>query len=203
MLRAVLIAAGLLVPVLPAPAQTDTPTPTRTFTPTATFTPTFTFTASFTPTPTRTPTGTPTPTSTFTPTASATSTPTAAPTDTSTPTPTPTATPTSMATPTSTPTPTPEGGCRPDLYAYPNPVSAGRLTFFFRRCMGSGEVRLRVYNAAGDRVGAWTFFTAEGENRLVLDPQPLGHGIYYALLEASGMGNKSAPLRTKFAVTAP
>lgn len=185
------------------PSTTWTRTATRTFTatPTASPTPSATRTATETGTPTRSPTATRTATGTFTvspsrtPTATYTGTPTGTPTFTITPTSTATRTatatqsvtltstlsPTVSATPSVSPTPTVSPTRVPvavdGVLAYPQPA-AGDLVYFYLKTEAGNEVRVEIYNVAGESVTTLSARAAGVETRVPWDLRTVAPGVY-------------------------
>jgi hypothetical protein len=169
------------------PSATRTSTATRTFTVTPTATPTLTATRTETPTATWTPTATPTPTFTATRTHTPTATITPTHTITRTLTVTPTITKTSTVSPTMSPTPSlsPTPTVSPtrvplevdEILAYPQPAS-GDTMFFYLRATPGDEVRVEIYNVAGESVTALTERAPGAETRVSWDLRTVAPGVY-------------------------
>jgi hypothetical protein len=168
----------------PTPTATRTPTSTPTATPTITSTPTNTYT----PLPTNTPTNTPTTTYSGTPTSTATSTHTPLPTNTPTRTFTSTPTITLTFTPTGSVTATPTPNV--PLYLNQNFFNPTQSTLGMDiRVDQAGEVKLEVFNLAGERVRKITDQTeSQGNYHFNWDGRNdagalVGNGVYLVVIQ--------------------
>jgi hypothetical protein len=166
-----------------------TVSPTGTVTPplTRTTTPTFTPTGTFTPSRTVTSTATATPSRSATPTVSATSsrsaTYTITPTETRSP--TVTATPSISPTPTISPTSLPIGA--EEALAYPQPAN-GSTVYFSVRAEPGAEIRVEIYNVAGESVTTLPAQAATEGVRVPWDIRSTAPGVYVyrAVIAAPG-----------------
>lgn len=180
----------------PSFTPTDTPTDTATLTASATPTDSFTATPTVTPTNTATITDTATPTSTFTNSFTATSTATTTPTRTPTSTSTFTNTPTLSPTPTNliTSTPTPDVPLYLDSNLF-NPANGGSLGMDLR-VDKVGQVKVMVFNMAGDKVTTLSDqYRDPGNYRLSWNGHNqsgdlVGNGVYIVLIQTAS-GNSS------------
>jgi hypothetical protein len=182
------ITSNTITVVAPTPTSTATRTPTST--PTATPTITSTPTSTFTPLPTNTPTNTPTTTFSGTPTNTATSTHTPLPTNTPTRTLTSTPTVTLTFTPTGSVTSTPTPNI--PLYLNQNFFNPTQNTLGMDiRVDQAGEVKLEVYNLAGERVRKITDQTeSQGNYHFGWDGRNdagalVGNGVYLIVIQTS------------------
>ncbi len=177
------------------PTHTPTVTPTWTYTPTSTQTPTATPSSTFTATPTYTPTATPTATASTTPTGTPSVSPTATITRTVTVTPsvtvTATHTPTATMTPTLTVTATRVRGDG-TIRAFPIPAK-NRVRFFLSPEQDS-EVRISLYNMAGERVAELGASMLEGPGELAWECSSVAPGIYLARVVVNGEVRKRIKL---------
>ncbi len=105
------------------------------------------------------------------------------------------------------PTPTPAATGTPEpcgmpieTFFYPNPASGSNGTILFNLCeAGSGTIR--IYNAAAEGIGSYSFTGNLGVNRRSVDIGGLAHGIYYYVVQVEGAAGTQKSKTSKFAVT--
>lgn len=170
---------------------TGTSTATRTFTVTRTLTATPTASPTFTPTLTVTRTMTRTPTSTVTQTSTETRTTTATPSITRTSTVSPTISATPSVSPTATASPTRVPVEVDEVLAYPQPAN-GDTAYFVVRAEAGAEVRLQIYNVAGESVAELAARAADTETRVAWDLKAVAPGVYvYRAVIAAPSGTRT------------
>jgi len=106
-------------------------------------------------------------------------------------------------TPTSTETSTPKpGGCAHapiEPFSYPNPATGSTMNIHFALCEPS-SIKIFVYNTSGSLVGTDSFTGIMGSNVLSIDISKYSYGIYYFVVQGTGVSGVRKSKAYKFAV---